>query len=322
MSTSRDTVGGTTLHLFDEKGLFRTGKLKLLLYPDRKAMPYNIFNLRKDATPGIALDADIASRLHNEDCFGKDSTQNGYSEDMEYYDDEWKAQKILAKLTHQRSDEGGYRGIRSPGRRGNQYTTKSAQSVVTTRTDEFSTLKSKKSSTTWLDELTVSRCKEILKKDEDSRTDHHLILDKNYKALNESMFLIIELPSFGIPIVFEESLYPLNQYGLHGASGSVTALDLSIYKHRSSYMSSILSATASLNNEKTSSIHPEQDLGHLSLGLVQILDPENEDDNPYEDKYSKYIIHDVLFSHKMTKFHIFRRNTCPRSSSRSGRSCP
>lgn len=297
-SKSRCIVGVTTLHLFDERGLLRTGKFKLLLYSGKEAMPYNIFNLCDDATPGLALGKDVASRLRNDDNATDGYLLKGYSKEMEYYDTKWKAKRILDTLVQRHQEESGYRGNRPPSRsgmpyrRGNNFTIKSTQSTATAsiaysdeQTQSYTINKSKKSSTNWLDELTSSRCKEILATENDDHQDHYATSNRNCSVLKKSMFLIIELPSFGMPIVFEEPLYPLNQYGLNGASGSVTALDIAIYKHRSSYMSSILSATASLNNEGMPSLREEQDMGHLSLGLVQILDPENEDDNPHEDKY-------------------------------------
>jgi len=109
--------------------------------------------------------------------------------------------------------------------------------------------------------------------------------------------LIVELPTFSLPVVFEETLYPYNQHA--GSSGSVTALDLALFKRRSAFEKSVLVATAGLNKSDATN-HPEsaaaqdqRQVDRLSLGLVQLLDPEHEDDNPVEDKY-RTLARDVL----------------------------
>ena len=43
-----EIVGGTTLHLFDETGMLRTRRLKLMVYPEVSGKPLNIFNTRKE----------------------------------------------------------------------------------------------------------------------------------------------------------------------------------------------------------------------------------------------------------------------------------
>jgi phosphatidylinositol 3-kinase len=79
--------------------------------------------------------------------------------------------------------------------------------------------------------------------------------------------MIVELPVFDIPIMHEETFYAVPQ---QGASGSVTPLDLSVYRKQA---------------KSKDSFDP--------LQLVPFLDYENEHDNPYEDKY-RTLAHDLL----------------------------
>jgi len=90
--------------------------------------------------------------------------------------------------------------------------------------------------------------------------------------------LIIELPNFNIPIVHEETPYPPPA---HGASGTVTAYDVSLYRRQRA--------------KATGAAKDEYDAG---LSLVQVLDYENANDahNPVEDKY-RTLAHDLLRGH-------------------------
>lgn len=76
--------------------------------------------------------------------------------------------------------------------------------------------------------------------------------------------LIVEFPTFDIPIMHEETFYPTHD----GAVGLVTPLDLAVYR-----------------KQPADPNHP--------LALVQFLDYETEDDNPVEDKY-RTLAHDLL----------------------------
>ena len=288
-----EIVGGTTLHLFDETGMLRTGRLKLMVYPDVSGKPLNIFNTRKDATPGIALSDSYIEKVRLGDEAKRDLEFKGYSKEMEKHDPEWVATNILNQLQPVNFNEVSYddqtsRVRRHVSRRTNFSSTATVvsgnSSEVAATGSQLSPEQNKKPS--WLDELTIKRCKDILADEKNFSMDvYHSTLSNGVEyTLANSMFLIVELPTFVIPVVFEENLYSVNNRGHHGASGSVTALDLSLYKHRKSYMSSVLSATSSLISN---TIQDGQEMGRHSLGLIHILDPENEDNNPVEEKYSK-----------------------------------
>jgi phosphatidylinositol 3-kinase len=83
-------------------------------------------------------------------------------------------------------------------------------------------------------------------------------------------YLIIELPNFDVPVMHEETFYPVPQ---NGPSGSVTPLDLALYKQK----------TAS--GPSPAPFNP--------LQTIPFLDYENENDNPVEDKY-RTLAHDLL----------------------------
>jgi phosphatidylinositol 3-kinase len=76
---------------------------------------------------------------------------------------------------------------------------------------------------------------------------------------------------FEIPVMHEETFYSIPQ---QGASGSVTPLDLSVYRKH-----------AKAKDASNHSFDP--------LQLVPFLDYENEHDNPFEDKY-RTLAHDLL----------------------------
>lgn len=82
-------------------------------------------------------------------------------------------------------------------------------------------------------------------------------------------FLIVELPVFDVPVMHEETFYPTPQ---HGPSGSLTPLDLALYKQKQP-------------NADTKTFHP--------FDAIPFLDYENENDNPVEDKY-RTLAHDLL----------------------------
>ena len=100
----------------------------------------------------------------------------------------------------------------------------------------------------------------------DATSQHHAI----YGEEQSTAFLVVELPVFEVPVMHEETFYPVPQ---HGPSGSVTPLDLSLYKQKS------------LSNSSS--------LAFDHLQTIPFLDYENENDNPVEDKY-RTLAHDLL----------------------------
>jgi phosphatidylinositol 3-kinase len=120
----------------------------------------------------------------------------------------------------------------------------------------------------WLDGLTKARALEILK---DAAEEQSLPVSDFEDELQAS--LIVELPTFDIPILFEETFYPVPS---NGASGAVTPLDLVLHQKHESRSTDVF------------------DPDHFDpLQLVTILEYENENDNPVEDKY-RTLAHDVI----------------------------
>ena len=132
----------------------------------------------------------------------------------------------------------------------------------------------------WLDELQQARCQQILEEQQKQ------VQDKGGSAIEiiESSttipeWLHLDLPTFDIPILYEETFYPTPS---QGASGTVAPLDWHV--HRQKTQADPVSPT---------SIHPVTADQHNPLDLVAVLDYENEQDNPAEDKY-RTLAHDLL----------------------------
>ena len=83
-------------------------------------------------------------------------------------------------------------------------------------------------------------------------------------------YLIIELPVFDVPVIHEETFYPVS---LNGPSGAVTPLDLALYKKKVD------------SSQGSTPFH--------SLQTIPFLDYADENDNPVEDKY-RTLAHDLL----------------------------
>jgi len=141
----------------------------------------------------------------------------------------------------------------------------------------------------WLDEMTRSRCLEEIRmvRDQIISGEEDVLPQapqSYYGGVGTTSggippaHLIIELPEFNIPIVHDEIPYPPPA---HGASGTVTAYDVSLYRRQQ--------RAKARNGDK------DYDAG---LSLVQILDYENTNDshNPVEDKY-RTLAHDLLRGH-------------------------
>jgi len=158
----------------------------------------------------------------------------------------------------------------------------------------------------WLDEITKQRCEQILKEEIASfdRKSQDVYRDdgSTYKGRNcshlfiptiaagedkQEAVLVVEFPQCPIPVVYEEIFY---NTAVQGASGSVSAFDISLYhKHQtvqskklghSSYVESILNV-----DNVTIPMPSPMFSDKMGLNLVQLLDFESEEDNPVEEKY-------------------------------------
>ncbi len=142
-------------------------------------------------------------------------------------------------------------------------------------------------------------------------------------ASNGSAYLIVEMESCDIPIVYHEQSYGSrslqggasaggsstnlignasgNSGGVNGgtlsnsssASGSITALDLSLYHHqhmKQQRMGEVQNINAILMPHLVHALNESQEMG---MKLVQVLDFESVYDNPVEDKY-RTLQHELL----------------------------
>jgi hypothetical protein len=121
----------------------------------------------------------------------------------------------------------------------------------------------------WLDSLTKQHCQNVLK--EAANEENSTLLFPLRKSECVPACIIVELPTFEVPIVHEETHYPLPA---QAASGPVTALDVAQYRK-----------TVQQNRAANSSTE--------HMALVPFLDYESELDNPVEDKY-RTLAHDLL----------------------------
>jgi phosphatidylinositol 3-kinase len=121
----------------------------------------------------------------------------------------------------------------------------------------------------WLDSLTKQHCHDVLNEVSSQKSQNPVLkLSENGRT---SASIIIELPKFEVPIIHEETHYPLPP---ESASGPVSALDVVQYR-------------------KASQQGDLSDRSIEQMAIVPFLDYESELDNPVEDKY-RTLAHDLL----------------------------
>ena len=373
----------TTLRLFDSNGLLRSGLQKLILHPvDSTTFSKTKCNTSTSLssgskTPNLPLHVDetsgispslLARREFYADGYDyahlRDNASNqGYGPEHERIDPLWKACLIMDSLNRQITrNASSHNIVHHPHttninvnqNHSNSNAKKSLQSTSQTYSATIDSSKSSSNEPSWLDKLTMQRCLDVLNPihyEPNDQMIHYMSMPNDNspsispeETLATSSFLIIELPMPQIPIVHEEICYP---HYMQGASGSITAHELSIYHKRldlsqlqsNSHLDLLYSSCASNPSDKDhesknnialdtqlnltsnvtrttqvndpdshsnlSSLSPkkqnskyvlskdeinEKDLG---LELVQVLDHENENDNPVEDKY-RTLAHDMI----------------------------
>jgi hypothetical protein len=232
----------------------------------------------------------------------------GYGLTHEAVDYKWKASLILEQLQNKQKLDNSYT-ISNHG-------PPKETSKITKPGKQHSSKQGKNDSARgnkgyWLDSFTMERCRQMISEDDDCDDDEYPMYASHPGSpeyiLETNSYLIVELPIFNVPIVYEEQFYPHN---LHGASGSVTALDLALHKRHVMALAAVeqsVVATSTSGDKAVgganvtlrespqiallkSKVAEEQDAG---ISLVQFLDPEREDSNPAEDKY-RTLAHDLL----------------------------
>lgn len=283
LDSADNLLWGTTFCLFDKNGLFRTGLQKIKLH-DKEWADAIAGITDQGKTPGVSPSL-LARREYYSGGRDHSSDQipfDGYGPEHEKNDPVWTASLILDRLNREETH--------------NNNRTKSTNNSNTPGG----------SSTSWLDNLTKNRCNDILNSysdPDDNMSSSHFALPKpRHSRMNpedeliSSSYLIIEMPTSPVPIVYEEPLYPKT---LHGSSGSVTGYDLSLfYKHMDKSIN-LLNFGITSPPDKDRIVKKDEgalrviDENDLNLSLVQILDHEHEDDNPVEDKY-RTLAHDLI----------------------------
>jgi len=242
------------------------------------------------------------------------NSDEGYSPELELADSLWRACLIMDKLNGNNTKKTSPYGLKR----------RPSASSRSTIAGQLST--NNHVSVPWLDNLTMQRCTNILKgNDRNLEEDDYLSATPTYfpqmknssttfscpeAMLALSPFLIIELPTLPIPIVHEESCYP---HPMNGSSGSITADELYFYHSKRISIQNLqkdslkdanpvpssttlgTDATISTPNSTISKYTIDKGIDETDIGLalVQIVDHENEDDNPVEDKY-RTLAHDLI----------------------------
>jgi hypothetical protein len=297
-------VWGTTLPLFDQNGRLRSGLHKLRLHANIMAdggmryqsmggddegddiVPIETFS-EGGATPGI--------------FYGDRNTRHSHSgwfdgrkfPDVE--DPKWKASLILHELNR----------TNAPGSSSNYAEATRPSSSQATSSQEIS----------WLDALTRERCLEVLHEQDDDTDDIYFndggvaptIRPPRHanpaptSSHHDEPYLIIELPTPPIPILYEEPIYPVETSShLRGTTGSITASELikfhsAIHPMEKDGLTVCISPSAM--DLPASSALPHSFLYPLlqTLDHEPPLTDENENplDNPAQDKY-RILAHDLI----------------------------
>lgn len=267
----------TTLSFFDDYGKLRSGLNKIPLF--HKSTVSRSKN--NNGNPGLAS----ATKPHTsqwQDC-----------------DDDpvFKASKILEQLDRfdQQSSTNSNNASNSASKPNERQLRQTARKPASREASPFRTHRASNTgnnfgdipSVPWLDKMARDYCEQTLR--EAKEASKHLVVwpsedndDQESKDETErtpSAYLLVEIPSFDVPVVHEETFYPTPQ---QGPSGSVTPLDVAIFQREQQQKEQ----TESIQNDlEPPSFHP--------LSAVPFLDYENENDSPIDDKY-RTLAHDLL----------------------------
>lgn len=278
--TNRDLlIHQVSFSLWDQKGRFKTGLQRIQFDPSK-------------ADDSDGDDPTTANATFEEHEHGSKTMHRGSQEIMSSVssdspntqkDEKWEASLILDQLynlQHSKSAKTSVEPISNPVSVPLAAQSKALPNQARKKPSEVKGNTPKLEAVPWLDQYTTQRCIDILQEDI-STMEHGTTLD----LLDEDSFahLIIELPDCDMPIVHQEILYTGG--GMHGASGSVTALDLSLYHHEQQQLSNSTPRGGRVLMPDPQKANIQDDSNDMNYRLVQFLDTECADDNPVEDKY-------------------------------------
>lgn len=158
----------------------------------------------------------------------------------------------------------------------------------------------------WLDNLAREYCMETLREAEEKSEHCGLHHDNGSGSADGdatlAAYLIVELPVFDVPVMHEETFYPTPQ---QGPSGSVTPLDLALYRQKAARVDAdVLSDQPSADAKRVATMPmTKSSAGKPTLSVdpppfhpleaIPFLDYEDENDSPIDDKY-RTLAHDLL----------------------------
>jgi len=267
---SRDNVlYVATLPFFDAYGKLQTGLAKLpLRVPSQQTIT---------SKQGIASNPGLLPPPKKSDCS---------SWQMDDEDPVWKASRIMDQLDR---FEGSAKGTMSTttGASGMSGTVEGGAASSASHTHSSTArVFGEIPSVPWLDKLAREYCEATLREAEE-KSEHNFGLycgseqDGMDSRSNALAHLIVELPVFDVPVMHEETFYPTPQ---QGPSGSVTPLDLALYRQKA------------LGTQKTTGPIPSSSTlppPFHPLETIPFLDYEDENDSPIDDKY-RTLAHDLL----------------------------
>lgn len=251
---------------FDAYGKLHTGMARLAL---RTPSRIDIKNEH-----GISINPGLDRPPHRSD-------PSSWQKDND--DPAWKASRILEQLDR---FEGTAKGT-TPGTSTPTDTTASSAASTAASTLHQKSAAGKAfgdiQSVPWLDKVARDYCEATIRDAEEKAGQNFGLYSSDGDNQSKQAFLIVELPSFDVPVMHEETFYPTPQ---QGPSGSVTPLDLALY-HQKKAKNGLVeeSLPKSTNLAQPPPFH--------SLEMIPFLDYEDENDSPIDDKY-RTLAHDLL----------------------------
>ncbi len=270
-----------TLSFFDDYGKLRSGLNKLPLF--RKSSSRS----KKSSNPGLASTTKIPSSQW-QDC-----------------DDDpvWKASKILEQLDRFDQQNNVNSKTITAGRPNERQLRQLPRKPVSREASPYRNHRGSNTgsnfgnipSVPWLDRMAREYCEDKLREAKES--SKYLVVWSNEEDDEEfkeeetpSAYLLVEIPSFEVPVVHEETFYPTPQ---QGPCGSVTPLDVALYQREQQQQrqqQNEQSNDSSITRQEQIELEPPP---FHPLSAVPFLDYENENDSPIDDKY-RTLAHDLL----------------------------
>ncbi|KAL3912563.1 MAG: hypothetical protein SGILL_006830 [Bacillariaceae sp.] len=249
-----------TLPFFDSYGKLQTGMTKLSLDKEHS----NVSHQHTASNPGL-----MPMSQTNDTSSWKTTNKT---------DPVWKASKILEQLD--RFDSSTAKGLVSA-----PTGTAAHQKLIpaTNKTAAFGEVPS----VPWLDNMAREYCEKTLREAEEKAEQNSGLYHETDQA---PAFLIVEMPTFDVPVIHEETFYPTPS---QGPSGSVTPLDLALHRQKQANAAKTQMDTSKNSASTVKSTNLASPPPFHALDMIPFLDYEDENDSPIDDKY-RTLAHDLL----------------------------